>query len=76
MGGKLPGLSRSDVNAFLDRFAPGHDRKGDLVKGTAAAGSFTIHLDHGGKLTQQQLNRALKYLGVSREQFDEWREAK
>lgn len=71
-GGKLPELRRAKALSLIHAFATEVEQKGDLVVGLGRHGSFTIHLLHGGGLRPDQLNRALKYLGVSRSEFDDW----
>ena len=71
---KLPELRRNDVLRLVADLAKDHEQQGDLITGTAKDGaSFTIHLEHGGGLRPDQLSRVLKYMGVSRADFDAWR---
>lgn len=73
MGRKLPELKRGDALRLVKDFSADMQQKGDIVTGHARDGrSFTIHFDHGKGLTQQQLSRALKYLGVARDEFYDW----
>lgn len=69
---KLPELKRRVADQFLDEFAPGHSREGNIVTGDGRAGSYTLHLRHDGGFRPDQLSRALRYLGVDRDEFMEW----
>jgi len=73
VAGKLPELRRREALALIEAFATDIEHHGDLVVGSGRNGSFTIHLEHGRGLRPDQLSRALKYMGVSRDEFDAWR---
>lgn len=74
-GKKLPSLRRREVDAFFAHFALGSTRKGQKVTGVGRCGPFSVHLDHSGTLTPQQLNRALSYLCIARIDFFVWYDA-
>ena len=72
-GAKLPALRRGQVEALLDEFVPRWKRNGDVIVGVSRDGSsFTIHLLHGGGLRSDQLSRALRYAGITRDEFEVW----
>jgi hypothetical protein len=74
VGAKLPELRRGDVLALVTKFSTKFEQKGDAITGTRRDGeSFTIHMLHGKGLRPDQLDRALKYLGVTRAEFEGWR---
>jgi hypothetical protein len=70
---KLPELRRAEVLRLVRDHAGDWEQQGDLVTGVSKDGhSFTIHMVHGGGLRPDQLSRALKYMDVSRAEFEEW----
>ena len=75
-GGRLPTLARRDAIAMFRHFDPDCTVIGDVVAGAGRHGTFTVHLNHGGGLRPDTLQRALGYLGVTRAQFFEWRRGK
>jgi hypothetical protein len=71
---KLPALNRRDAIALIKAFATDVRHDGDKITSHRRdGGSFTIHLEHGGGLRPDQLSRVLRYVGVSRTEFDAWR---
>lgn len=77
MAGRLPSLRSTEVDAFLERFAPASKRTGNLILGKSRDGrSFSLHLAHGGGMRPDILGHALKYIGVSRTEFEDWRASK
>ncbi len=76
MAGKLPELRRGEVLRLIAAFASEVSQDGDKVTGHARDGrSFTIHMLHGKGLRPDQLSRALKYMGVTRAEFDDWHDS-
>jgi hypothetical protein len=62
------------VIALVRAMASEWEQKGDMIAGVSRSGqSFTIHMEHGRGLRPDQLSRALRYMDVTREEFDEWR---
>jgi hypothetical protein len=43
-----------------------------VVSGVGRAGTFSIHLKHGAGMRPDTVQRALGYLGVSRDEFAHW----
>lgn len=75
MSGKLPELKRGDTDRFLERFAPDRRVKGVKVTGLSVHGHpFSIDLDHKGGMRPDILGHALRYMGVSRDEFWAWYE--
>jgi hypothetical protein len=72
--GKLPGLNHRETVAFFDEFAPESELRGISVTGRSRDGApFSVHLDHKTMgLRPDILQNALRYLGVSRQEFWDW----
>ncbi len=70
---RLPELRRAEVLRLIRDHAQEWEQQGDLVTGVSKDGhSFTIHMEHGAGLRPDQLSRALRYMDVSRAEFEAW----
>ena len=51
------------------------EQHGDVLTGVSKDGnSFTIHMEHGRGLRPDQLRHALRFMDVSRAEFERWYE--
>jgi hypothetical protein len=71
-GGKLPALDQRQSLALFRHFVPACEIDGFIVSGVGRLGTFVVHMDHRGGMRSDTVRKALKYLGVSRDEFWEW----
>jgi hypothetical protein len=72
LSGKLPALDQKQALALFRHFVPGCEVDGSIVSGVGRLGTFVVHMEHRGGLRSDTLNRTLRYLGVSRDEFWDW----